>query len=1216
MGHLVVGLGGTGFKAVCMLKAALQASGPTGQLPPDVALLAVDTEDPELALVRKVGDIVGYGGVPLDRNHEYVWLGQNDPPIGPNLKPIVLALEEGGLPRGPEGAIQAAPVDHLTSWLQATPLFNILGVANWNVNIGASQQRQIARLALFWNVQTPNVSVFHTKMSAAIQRVGAGAGLRLTLVGSTVGGTGAGLFVDVAYLVRKLLPAGTACNVTAFLLLPGAFAGIGALTGQAFDDAQARTYACLREVEHYTLGLMTQKQGYRFIYNPASPLAAYRGDAGTRDKLLDAVYYLDGANKLNQVAPENGVIPLIADVALALLSETGDERETHMTNVVTTFRGGAGPGAGAGADAVKQFLARDNFSSGVGSHSIVLPMAQIVKAHSWRLVQEAAELLAVPGERAGTLSPNRPGGVAGRGEVTSFCAVGAIAGRHKDPRTQVAENLTAGSTDVLQDILTQGQAYGEGGNGLQVEAVARQFENRTPGAWRPKLLLRATDKADVVNAGWDGELGKNFVTDDPAGRVMVPVTVKGEPKPAAWGRVRRRVNDEMVNILGPEQGNGSFSGGTLQGLLNGVKLDLQKVLRLRLRLQTLNMLNGQTPEGDPATIRAQRANGVGYLYDFVNELRILYTAYERGIRAGQTRRNAPGGKAATIKKEYVEVCEEGDRNPAPGPFGARAQALRQRLLDSAQLLLDLRRTEQIEAMVLDLLKEQQQDLASLQSQLLAQSSANVPGWGQILSVGGKDCVLSTAAAGKLLAEQVGRGHASPVREVIWDQAYNESLYMHYSGNGAAGVVAALDWWIVQPGEQGSAGFGVQLWAGVTRLTGADGVQHTMFQQARRAFDLAWQRESVLKYMANHAATAEWAPTTVAARLQQNSPLALAAGGGGQPSMYLVIPASGDDIEANYGMQLRQAVQGVPPDGLKVAYEGSDRFRLTCINWRDLIGVTNMASYAAAEGYYQAYWSKYRFPDPKLPSRLTAETLQVLPGEVEAVGIEDQLQRVSVVPSLSRRRLDHEVVQQLENLAHVRKFVNAWAWGVIAERTHDLDGRAATVFEFCMPARQAGTRSFPSLEYWLTKPAEHSFIQALWDWNYLWADRHPGPVDEAKRPRPNANFGDLEIAEIVKQTEAARTDCLSDWLVSHPKWQAGAASTEQALLLSLPPERQERASLRWAEAVYLQDKLDELRQREAAVLEAKERDAIAALMVLLWQNAENANDAWSAELNAK
>lgn len=1219
MGHLVVGLGGTGFKAVCMLKAALQASSPTGQLPPQVALLAVDTEHPDTALIEKLSEVLGYGGAPLDRE-EYVWLGANDPPIGANLQPVALALEEGGLPRGHAGAIQSVPVDHWTSWFQATTLINVLDPHNWNVTIGASQQRQIARLALFWNVQTPGVSPFHRKLSAGIQSVGAGAGadLRLMLIGSTVGGTGAGLFVDVACLVRKLVPAGTTCNVTAFLLLPGAFEGVG-LGDQEINDAQARTYATLREMEHYTLGLMTQTQGYRVVYNPGSPLAAYRGDQGTRDKLLDAVYYLDGANNLNQVAPENGVIPLIADVALALLSETGAARRAHMTNVVTTFRGGAAPAQGANPAVITQFLARDNFSCGVGSFGIVLPMARIVDALAWRLVQEAAELLAVPGERAGRLSPNRPGGAAGRREVaTPFCAVGPITGRHRDPHTQTEDNLSAGSTDLLQDILTQGRLYGEGANPVQVEAVARQFENRTPGAWKPKLLLRATDNADAFNAAWDGELNKSFMTDDPDKPVMVPVVVKGEAKPAAWGRVRHRVNEEMVNILGTEQGDGTFSGGSLQGLLNGVKLELLQVLRRRLWLQALNVLNGQTPAGGQAEmIRQQRANSVGYLHDFVTELAGLFSAYERGIRTGQTRRNASGGKAETSKKEYDDVCKDGDKNPAPGFGGVRAQNLRRRLLDAAQNLLDLRCTEQIEAMVLDLLTVQQQDLASLQAQLLAPPTEIAPGWGQMLAVGGTDSVLSAAAAGKLQAEQAGRGHACPVREVIWDDVYNNSLYDHYGGDGAVDVVAALDWWLVQPGERGSAGFGLQLWAGATRLADASGVQRAMVQQARRAFDLAWQQESVLEYMAERATTAQWAPGTVAARLQERSPLALAAGGAGQESMYLIVPApSANANVAAYHSQLLQAVQGVPPDRLKKAYVGSDRFRLTFIHWRDLIGVNNMPSFAAAEGYYQAYWSKHQFPNPRLPSRLTAETLQVLPGEVEAVGIEAQLRRVSVQPPLSRRRLDHEVVQQLENLAHVRKFVNAWAWGVIAERTHDLAGQAATVFEFTITQPPAGTRRGEIREYWLTEPATHSFVQALWDWNYELKDRHPGPVDEADRQRPNGVFGDKEVANIVKDTDEARRTCLDEWLAGHPQWQADIAPTEKAIFAGLPQQRQERAARRWAEAMYVQDKLDELRRRETQAVETKEKDAIAALMVLLWQNLETANQAWSAELNAR
>lgn len=1211
MGHLVIGLGGAGFKALCMLKAALRDSNLAGVLPAGVAVRAVDTESPDIAMRNRLSEIIGYGGVPLDRNHECIWLGENDPPIGANLYPVVHALQRGRLTRSVGGDIQSVPVNHITSWFQATTLVNLLDAGNWNVSIGAGQQRQIARLALFWNVQSPGLSSFHRKISAGIHQALAGNDLNVLLVSSTIGGTGAGLLLDVAYLVRALAPEGTPCLVTALLLLPETFSGVFGSNDQALKLARARTYAFKREIEGFSAGALFTTSGLRIIYNPGSPLPQYRGDKCTRRKLLDAVYYLDGANHLGNIVPEDGVIPLVADVSLALLSETGTTRQNHMLNVLTVGMGGV---------LALTDPAEMSFCGGVGSHSIFLPMARIVDTLSWRLVKEAALLLAEPGEPAGTLNPNRPGGVAGRSEVTSFCDVGPITGRHRDPTTEVVENLSAGSTDLLQDIRTQGEAYGDGANLLQAEWVARQFEGHTLASWAPKLQLRATDKADSVRAAWEGELGKNFVADDPNKPVLVPVTVRGEDNRAAWRRVRARVDQEFVNILGTEQAIGTFSGGTLQGMLNGMKAELLQTLRWRLWLKTLNILNGQTPAGGQADlIRQQRGNSLGYLYDFLLALRQLLLAYREAILAGRARRARRGGMADHIRVAYDDICQEGQRQPVPGPFGVGAENLRRRLLQRAQSVLDLCRTDQVESMILDVVATMLQDVASLQKSIL-QEPEGTPGWSDILAVGGDASVVGIAETERLRAEQAGQGYGSPVREVIWDTDYNERLYRQYAGDGAAGVVGALDWWLLQPGEQGSAGLSLQLWMGTTRIADVSGVKSRMVQRARQAFDLAWQQEGVLQYMANRSTAQLWTPPTVAARLQTKSPLALAAGWVGQESMYLVVPAATDKVTTDYREALIKAVRGVPADPLKPDYLGSDGFRLTFIRWRDLIDVSNLPSLVAAKQDYQAYWSKYRFPDPDMPGRLTRETLHVFPGEVEAVGIETLLPLTGSSVVDSDYELHPGVVRLLDDVGLVQSFFLAWAWGVIFEQALEVDSRLIRTFVLELPERRDGPiTECPAREYWLTAPEQvraPSFFAALHNWSREGVDYHRGPADDQGRTRPSPVLMDSAWEELVALSTDARSRCLAEAVAATPDWLLELPAQHLASLNALPPEQARTASLHWAEASYLEAKLNELRKLEVTAQPQVERDTIRVLMVLLWRAKHEAQRAFESALSVK
>jgi hypothetical protein len=88
-------------------------------------------------------------------------------------------------------------------------------------------------------------------------------GLNVHLVGSLAGGTGSGIFLDVAYLVRKLLQGlgiAGAHQVNGYMLLP-----------QAFQDAVgskglANGYAALKELNYY-----------HYLYNPQGKLAAVYG---------------------------------------------------------------------------------------------------------------------------------------------------------------------------------------------------------------------------------------------------------------------------------------------------------------------------------------------------------------------------------------------------------------------------------------------------------------------------------------------------------------------------------------------------------------------------------------------------------------------------------------------------------------------------------------------------------------------------------------------------------------------------------------------------------------------------------------------------------------------------------------------------------------------------------------------------------------------------
>jgi hypothetical protein len=1218
MGHLVIGVGGTGFKALCMLKAQLQSINPAGTLPPGVALLAIDTESPDEALETKAIDIKQYGGVPLDAANEYVWLGQNGPPIGANLFPVGQALARGGLPGGAPGQIQAVPVSHFTSWFQARTLSRLMMANQWNISIGASQHRQMARLGLFWNVQGFQVSVFHQRMSGAITRATTAGDLNVYLVGSTVGGTGAGLFIDVAYLIRQLR-GNVPCTVTAFLLLPESFGGI--LKGEDLQQAQSRTYACLREMERFSVGLMGHTHGFRIIYNPESPNAAYNGRQGTQEKLLDATYYVDGANMvvrgsnnvtLNSFAPEQGCIPLVADAILALLSETGNQRRVHMTNVATVMLGQQNSAAGAGGQDNPEMRNNANFSSGCGIYSIVLPIAQIIETLAWKLVGDTATLLARPGARAGMLDANRPAGGAGRSDLNQFCAVGPISGQHHNPLTQAVETIQAGSVPLLQDIRDEGQKYGEGTNQSLVQETARIFHDRTLRLWQQKLTLSGTDIGQMLQSRWDAELNKNFVTDDARKPVMVPVSPPGRDCKAAWAYIRGRVDEEFTNILGTRRANGSYTGGTIQGMINDSRSELLQIMRQRLRIWSLNILNGSQPADGTNVLQVERdrGNSVGYLYDFLRELGSVLSSYQRAIQAGQALRNREQGKVERLQTAYDSVREDGEQNPCPGLFNRGAEGLRRKLLDAAQELLDLRRVEQIEQLVLDVIQQFAKDVQGLRTA--------IEQWGTSLSTGG-DALTHRAEEAYVRAQQLGARQDNPVRETIWDDQYNAQLYDTYSGGGPAKVIAQFNWWLLPPGEQGRMSFEAQLYQGAQRYTDGQGLGVGLYRIARGAFNLAWAQENILSYLEQRQNQSQWQPLQVTNRLNQNSQMALSAGNSGIPSAYIVLPRQTNALNAAYRAQLVAAVRGNDP--LKRELEGTDLFRVSYITWRDAIGIAELTSFQRAEPQYSAYRSRFESPNPDEPSRLTRETLHAIPGEVQAVGIEARMPHVGVHPPLAMpsqvRRLHYEVIQQLEDIVHLRRFLNAWVWRVVKEIAGRANSQPVRVYGFELPSDSRFGRAGVTTEYWLTPPGgEPSLLEALWNWNYDWKDRHPASLDEQGRSRPNGLMSRETFDKIDQLAQQSRSERLDAWLTEQTNWLTRAPAVDQELYQRARADQQQRAARAWAELQCLLGCLDELHQKEQETRKKqnhKEQDAVAMLMVLLWEDIENLEKSWQAEL---
>ncbi|HEY67213.1 MAG TPA: hypothetical protein G4N97_02955, partial [Thermoflexia bacterium] len=173
---LVVGLGGTGHRIVLHLKGHLVRA--YGAVPEDrIRLLVFDTADETLSITVQ--------GKPLSLETDRELFNIGHTPV-PN---IIRNLEH-----------QPAIAARLPA-IQAIPAVALRG--------GARQIRPLGLLALLWRFEEVEERIGDAIWELAGkeslgQREGFTQGVNVFICNSLVGGTGAGMFLDVAYLVRAL----------------------------------------------------------------------------------------------------------------------------------------------------------------------------------------------------------------------------------------------------------------------------------------------------------------------------------------------------------------------------------------------------------------------------------------------------------------------------------------------------------------------------------------------------------------------------------------------------------------------------------------------------------------------------------------------------------------------------------------------------------------------------------------------------------------------------------------------------------------------------------------------------------------------------------------------------------------------------------------------------------------------------------------------------
>jgi hypothetical protein len=223
MRALFIGIGGTGDEILAQLKDKVFAS--VGSIPDTLQFRLIDTlaEDYRSNQGARLG---GEGSETALAGNEYLQL--KDEPVGTFLEfTRKVSRDRRSIPE-------------IARWYRADLFQQNLAEADFGLVRGAGQHRQFARMGVFLNKQR-----IVNMLKFAMDKCGRADGeLPIWIIGSVAGGTGAGLFMDLALLARWVAEdKGVRKRIIGAAVLPDVYQDVG------IDGARA--YAVIRELERF-----------------------------------------------------------------------------------------------------------------------------------------------------------------------------------------------------------------------------------------------------------------------------------------------------------------------------------------------------------------------------------------------------------------------------------------------------------------------------------------------------------------------------------------------------------------------------------------------------------------------------------------------------------------------------------------------------------------------------------------------------------------------------------------------------------------------------------------------------------------------------------------------------------------------------------------------------------------------------------------------------
>jgi hypothetical protein len=616
---IIIGLGGTGQWILTFLKKELLEIG-GGVMPPGVKLLSFDTTSHTTAGTGQTGKLdkdedIRAGAVRLIDGKEFI-------PIGDNIGALASEIASGKYP-------------HL-QWFPAKTFLSKLPPAAFNTKEGSGQIRQMGRISIFRDLAAINHSEVLSRLRAAMQdlqgKVSRDMQLEIIIVGSLAGGTGAGMLVDMALLVRAQAAKMVSNNyvVRGFFVLPRAFTSGGLGEGR---DMLARSFATWRELDRFMI--VSERFGLRQInYHETNQDLRLRLDR----RAYDVSYMVDPArqtvNSLDNVRSEEGLFPGVAQVISAILDEKAGKAYTEF--VTTNLAGKLAQ------------LPRRPYHSAVGSYTLKVPVYYAEEKFSHQLALDVLRQLLAP-------EINDKGRVTGVSEIRNREVPEGQVGVPSALKFMLASSLNVSGNEIPNTKFLPLLAEVREKDGLRNNAMVQNIA-------RGGLTIgngRYLDALTNISQDDDGKLIMRDIQDElnhPIWRDVAPSRVAGDTPDAAFSRIKNRVPSVRQEHYGVDTASGERLRGKYGKALEQAKSAQVARFRRLLLAWTLHAFNGDST--DP---RIARGGKIGYVRSFYTGLIDNLDYFVKFLNSVRQTRNEELRLAARTRQAADASLKEYDR---------------------------------------------------------------------------------------------------------------------------------------------------------------------------------------------------------------------------------------------------------------------------------------------------------------------------------------------------------------------------------------------------------------------------------------------------------------------------------------------------------------------------------------------------------------------------